>query len=109
MSDEILKKAAQHPLFQPTFAAAMSSITHGSQLLLTLGINVTDETEQLLKRVEEILREATSASLNLDELLEEARAIGDEFGKKAEKEKNSPSQRTDESLDSSEGNLGESN
>lgn len=86
MSDEILKRAAKHPLFQPTFAAALSSITHGSQLLISLGIDVSEDAERLLKRVEEILRDATYDSLNLDELLKEAQAIGDDLGKEEKRE-----------------------
>lgn len=82
---EKLKKSARHPLFKATLAAGISGLAQSAQLIISLGIDVSHETEALLKRIEEAIRDASYDSINLDELLTEAREMGDERVTKREK------------------------
>ena len=86
MSD-ILNKSAKHPLFKSTLATGLAGITSGAQLLISLGIDVSNETIAVLKKIEEILRDATYNSIDLDGLLSDAQAIGDEIEKKSQQDR----------------------
>ena len=105
--DKLLKSVARHPLFKPTFAAGLSHITTGIQLLMSLGIDIEDEGRELLQKIEAVLRNTAYDSINLDELLKQAQAIGDDFGKTRKSEKSPETFRPTEGVDSSEGNLNE--
>lgn len=80
MRDKI-REAAKSPLFRLTMLAGINSLTSAARTLSTIGIDVTKDVEQALQTINQQLSEAAYAETDLDELLKEAQAIGDEVEK----------------------------
>ena len=58
-------------------ASAIYSIASSTHIMLALGFNVDEEATALIKKLEKLVDISSYDALNLDELLQIAREIGD--------------------------------
>ena len=75
---DILKRAAGDPFFKLTLMLGVNGLVEAARVLHSLGIDVNDLIEQALSSINSQLTGVAYEMTNLDELLAEARAIGDD-------------------------------
>ena len=108
MMRDKLREAAKSPLFRLTMSAGINSLTFAARTLSSIGIDVTDDVKVALQSINQQLNDAAYEITDLDELLKEAQAIGDEVVEKPQTNETGDATPTTEIGDSSEGNFGKS-
>lgn len=79
MMREKLLVSIQDPLFKLTLMYGVNGLIESSRVLTSLGIDVTKLIAQALKDTNSQLSDAAYEITDLDALLQEAQAIGDDF------------------------------
>lgn len=85
MMRDSLKKAAQSPYFQLTMSVGINNLLAAAKILSSIGIDVNDLITQALQSINDQLTDAAYSVTDLDELLQQAQAIGDEVVEESEK------------------------
>ena len=81
---ESLQIAAKSPYFQLTMSVGIQNLLAAAKVLSSIGVDVNVYIEEALKSINHQLTDAAYESTDLDELLEQAQAIGDEVAEKSE-------------------------
>jgi hypothetical protein len=89
MSD-ILKNADNNPLFRPAINTAISLLTESARILKEIGVDVTPQLTSVLQAISKQLADAAYEATDLDALLAEAQALGDDVVKTKTKKRQSP-------------------
>jgi hypothetical protein len=106
MMRDSLKKAAESPYFQLTMSVGINNLLAAAKILSSIGIDVNHLITQALQSINEQLTDAAYSVTDLDELLKQAQAIGDEEVVETQSQEAGNVTPTKESGDSSKGNFG---
>lgn len=104
-----LKRAAGEPYFKLTLMLGVNGLIEAARVLSSIGIDVNALVEEALKSINSQLTDAAYEMTDLDGLLKEAQAIGDDVVQIPEEtsEGGRATPKTEDGGNSSKGNLRE--